>query len=129
MTTDEYLLDNRAAESGKRFGALSALYDPVTFRHMDALGVQNGWRCWEVGAGGPSVPLWLADRAGDPEPSRRHRGRSRARLAAARLRLGTQAIAQPVAPARPVLPTISLGWQLAAAAILAYFRISTAALS
>jgi ubiquinone/menaquinone biosynthesis C-methylase UbiE len=58
------LLDNRAAEAERRFGALSALYNPVTFRHVDALGIQYGWRCWEVGAGGPSVPSWLADRVG-----------------------------------------------------------------
>jgi SAM-dependent methyltransferase len=64
MTGEEYLLDNRAAEAERRFAALSALYDPVTFRHVDALGIQDGWRCWEVGAGGPSVPRWLADRVG-----------------------------------------------------------------
>ena len=48
----------------RRFGALSALFDDVTFRHVEALGIQRGWRCWEVGAGGPSVPNWLACRAG-----------------------------------------------------------------
>lgn len=64
MTSDEYLLDNRAAEAGSRFDSLAALFDPVTFRHLDALGVGPGWRCWEVGAGGPSVPSWLAGRVG-----------------------------------------------------------------
>ena len=64
MTTSEYLLDNRAAAAQRRFGALSALFDDVTFRHVEALGIQRGWRCWEVGADGPSVPNWLADRVG-----------------------------------------------------------------
>jgi len=64
MTTSEYLLDNRAAAAQRRFGALSALFDDVTFRHVEALGIQRGWRCWEVGAGGPSVPNWLAGRTG-----------------------------------------------------------------
>jgi SAM-dependent methyltransferase len=64
MNTDEYLLDNRAAEAEQRFSALSALYDSVTFGHVDALGIGPGWRCWEVGAGGPSVPRGLADRVG-----------------------------------------------------------------
>ena len=64
MTTSDYLLDNRAAAAQRRFGALSALFDDGTFRHIDALGIQPGWRCWEVGAGGPSVPNWLAGRAG-----------------------------------------------------------------
>ncbi|MFE4973506.1 methyltransferase domain-containing protein [Kitasatospora sp. NPDC056651] len=59
-----YLLDNRQTEAGIRFGALSELFDPVTFRHVDALGIGPGMRCWEVGAGGPSVPLGLAERVG-----------------------------------------------------------------
>jgi SAM-dependent methyltransferase len=64
VSTAQYLLDNRAAGAAQRFAALSALFDPVTFRHVTALGIGPGWRCWEVGAGGPSVPAWLAERAG-----------------------------------------------------------------
>jgi SAM-dependent methyltransferase len=56
------LLDNRAAEAGTRFEALSALFDESTFRHLSAVGVSAGWRCWEVGAGGPSVARWLGER-------------------------------------------------------------------
>ena len=63
-TETGYLLDNRQAQAGARFEALSALFDPVTFRHFERLGVGAGWRCWEVGAGGPAVPGWLAARAG-----------------------------------------------------------------
>lgn len=48
------LLDNRQSEAGVRFGALAELFDPVTFRHVDRLGIGAGMRCWEVGAGGPS---------------------------------------------------------------------------
>jgi Methyltransferase domain len=59
-----YLLDNAQREAGTRLGALSELFDPSTFRHMDRIGVDNGWHCWEVGAGGDSVPAWLALRAG-----------------------------------------------------------------
>lgn len=60
-----YLLDNRQHEAGRRFDALSALFDPSTFRHLETLGIGPGWRCWEVGAGGPSVPTWLARQVGD----------------------------------------------------------------
>ncbi|MFJ9680615.1 methyltransferase domain-containing protein [Streptomyces sp. NPDC101194] len=60
--TPGYLLDNRQSEAGIRFGALAELFDPVTFQHVDRLGIGTGMRCWEVGAGGPSVPLGLADR-------------------------------------------------------------------
>ncbi len=59
-----YLLDNRATEAGTRFAALSALFNPWTFRHIEDLGIAPGWRCWEVGAGGPTVPRWLAERVG-----------------------------------------------------------------
>ncbi|WP_251062746.1 MULTISPECIES: methyltransferase domain-containing protein [unclassified Streptomyces] len=59
-----YLLDNRQAEAGERFAALSALFDRSTFRHLETVGVDEGWRCWEVGAGGPGVPAWLAERVG-----------------------------------------------------------------
>lgn len=59
-----YLLDNQQVEAGTRFEALAALFDPSTLRHIDALGLAAGWRCWEVGAGGPSVVSWLTARVG-----------------------------------------------------------------
>jgi hypothetical protein len=61
---EEYLLDNAQAEAGRRFDALAALFDPSTFRHAQALGLGRGWRVWEVGAGGPSVPTHLASQVG-----------------------------------------------------------------
>ncbi len=64
MVQRRYLLDNRQAEAGERFDALSELFNPSTFRHMEALGLSSGWRVWEVGAGGPSVPTWIAARSG-----------------------------------------------------------------
>ena len=64
MSSEEYLLDNARREAGARFGALAELFDTVTFRHISMLGIGPGWRCWEVGAGGPSVPAWLSDRVG-----------------------------------------------------------------
>ncbi|MFJ5726502.1 methyltransferase domain-containing protein [Streptomyces paradoxus] len=65
MGQDEgYLLDNRQAEAGTRFDALAALFDASTFRHFDRVGTDAGWRCWEVGAGGPSVAAWLGERVG-----------------------------------------------------------------
>lgn len=61
---NRYLLDNRRLEAGERFAALAELFDPWTFRHLDDLGLGEGWRCWEVGAGGDSVPRGLARRVG-----------------------------------------------------------------
>src|SRR3954454_3844535 len=37
---DGYLLDNRQAEAGTRFDALSRLFDPSTFRHIEELGIR-----------------------------------------------------------------------------------------
>lgn len=61
---NRYLLDNHKPEAGERFVALAELFDPWTFRHLDDLGLGEGWRCWEVGAGGVSVPRGLAERVG-----------------------------------------------------------------
>ncbi|MFF9276375.1 methyltransferase domain-containing protein [Streptomyces griseosporeus] len=62
--TDGYLLDNRQSEAAERFNAFAELFDPTTFRHLAALGIGPGWRCWEVGAGGTSVVSWLAKKVG-----------------------------------------------------------------
>ena len=64
MSDSTYLFDNAAAVAGQRFDALAALFNPTTFRHLEELGLDQGWRCWEVGAGGPTVPNWLAGRVG-----------------------------------------------------------------
>ncbi len=61
---DGYLLDNRRAGAGDRLAMLAELFDAWTFRHIDEAGIRPGWRCWEVGAGGPSVARWLAGRVG-----------------------------------------------------------------
>jgi SAM-dependent methyltransferase len=64
MTAGGYLLDNQAPEAGGRFDALADLFDPVTTRHVDGLGIGPGARCWLVGAGGPSLARHLAGRVG-----------------------------------------------------------------
>ena len=55
-----YLLDNARTEAGERFGWLAELFDGVTRGHFDRLGVGVGSRCWDVGAGGRSIPEALA---------------------------------------------------------------------
>jgi len=64
VSADHYLLTNDAPEAMDRFTAFAALFDPSTFRHLDALGLAPGWRCWEVGAGGTTVVSHLAARVG-----------------------------------------------------------------
>jgi SAM-dependent methyltransferase len=60
VADEGYLLDNQQDEARQRFAALATLFDASTFRHLTALGLEPDWRVWEVGAGGPSVPDWLA---------------------------------------------------------------------
>lgn len=64
MTDNRYLLDNANPVAGGRHAALAGTFDHVTFDHFDQLGVGAGWSCWEVGAGGPTVASWLAERVG-----------------------------------------------------------------
>lgn len=65
-TTEQgtYALANAASAAGDRFAALSAVYDPVTFRHLDEVGIAPGWHCLELGAGGGSVARWMGERVG-----------------------------------------------------------------
>ncbi|HMD44639.1 MAG TPA: methyltransferase [Acidimicrobiales bacterium] len=61
MADDGYLLADAPA---RRLAALAAIFDPVTRRHVTALGVPVGGACWEVGAGGTTVVRWLAEQVG-----------------------------------------------------------------
>jgi SAM-dependent methyltransferase len=60
----DYLLGNAIDGAQRRLAALADLFDRWTFDHFDQLGLGDGWRCWEVGAGGPSVVQGLAQRVG-----------------------------------------------------------------
>ena len=60
----EYVLDNAAPEAPARFSALSELYDESTIRHLSKIGVDQGWRCWEIGAGQGSIARWLCNQVG-----------------------------------------------------------------
>lgn len=65
MTETGYLLENQKHEAAQRLALLSALFDPASLRQFDACGMRKGWRCWEVGAGGPSLVRKIAERVGD----------------------------------------------------------------
>ena len=51
-------------EERRRLEFLQQCLDPITIRSLDAIGVEAGWRCLEVGAGGGSVARILCDRVG-----------------------------------------------------------------
>ena len=58
----EYAYDNARAAQGARLRTLEAIFDAGTIAELEARGGGGGWRCLEVGAGGGSIALWLADR-------------------------------------------------------------------
>ena len=64
MNKSQYLLDNSHQQAGLRLEAISALFDETSFGHMRRLGLGSGWRCWEIGAGGASVPTFLGQAVG-----------------------------------------------------------------
>jgi SAM-dependent methyltransferase len=47
------------------FAVIDAIYDPETIRLLYARGVDEGWRCLEVGGGSGSVAGWLCSRVGN----------------------------------------------------------------
>ncbi len=47
-----------------RLRLLETVLDPVTMRHLEAIGVADGWKCLEAGAGAGSVAQWLSKRVG-----------------------------------------------------------------
>src|SRR3954451_23201014 len=59
-----YALANSVSAAVDRFAALSAVYDPVTSRHLDEVGIAPGWHCLELGAGSGSVARWMGERVG-----------------------------------------------------------------
>jgi len=59
-----YILDNSAIQTRDRLGALSAVFDPGTIRHLEERGLSQGWNCLEVGGGGGTIVRWLAKKVG-----------------------------------------------------------------
>jgi SAM-dependent methyltransferase len=60
-----YLFDHAWHAEHERLLAMERIFDPMTFAHLDQLGVGDGWHCLEVGAGAGSVARWMADRVGE----------------------------------------------------------------
>lgn len=63
---NEYLLSQRDSPDLERtrLRLLEKYHDPLTRGQLAAIGVDNGWHCLDVGAGGGSVTGMLAERVG-----------------------------------------------------------------
>lgn len=60
----EYVYDQDWKDERERLAGIERLWDAGSRELLDKLGVGEGWRCMEVGAGGGSISEWLADRVG-----------------------------------------------------------------
>src|SRR5918999_4558163 len=60
-STSTYIL---GTEERRRLELLEQCLDPITTRSLDAIGVEAGWRCLELGGGGGSVTRMFCDRVG-----------------------------------------------------------------
>ena len=58
------VVDEALSPLADRFAALRELFDPGSIRRLDALGVDHGWHCLEIGGGGGSIAAWLSERVG-----------------------------------------------------------------
>lgn len=58
----KYVMQDKTPE---RLKALQDAIDPATFRRIKRLGLVRGWHCWEVGAGGGSIALFLSNEVGE----------------------------------------------------------------
>jgi SAM-dependent methyltransferase len=63
-TGESYLFGQVREQERARLAGLSAQFDPVTIRHLAAVGVSAGWHCLEVGAGAGTIARWLAATVG-----------------------------------------------------------------
>jgi SAM-dependent methyltransferase len=63
----QYTLGQHGAEEFERarLALLEEIFDPYTVRQFDAIGVGEGWRCLDMGAGAGSATRLLAARVGD----------------------------------------------------------------
>ena len=62
----EYVLSQRGSPDLERtrLRLLEEVHDPLSARQLDAIGVGEGWRCLDAGAGGGSVTRMLSARVG-----------------------------------------------------------------
>ena len=59
-----YQLDHEGRMERERLRDLESLFDPITIERLDKVGVDEGWQCLELGAGGGSIVEWLCQRVG-----------------------------------------------------------------
>ena len=65
MASGDYILDQEENAVPDRLqNLLERWLDSMTQEHIDAIGIDNGWCCLEIGPGAGSMTRWLCDRVG-----------------------------------------------------------------
>lgn len=65
MSEHQYIAAGEKDEAElNRLRILERIFDPQIKRHLDVIGVSEGWKCFEGGAGSGSVAQWLSTRVG-----------------------------------------------------------------
>jgi SAM-dependent methyltransferase len=59
-----YLFGHAHERERQRLGAMQSSMDPFSIRIFDVIGLKEGWRCLEVGAGAGSLAAWLCNAVG-----------------------------------------------------------------
>jgi 2-polyprenyl-3-methyl-5-hydroxy-6-metoxy-1,4-benzoquinol methylase len=59
-----YLWQHQLAGESERLRMMSDVLDPSSRYHLERIGVSEGWRCLEIGAGNGSLSQWLAKQVG-----------------------------------------------------------------
>ncbi|GBE65896.1 methyltransferase [Mycobacterium sp. MFM001] len=57
-----YVYDQSFADERIRLAGIESLWDPGSQALLDDVGITDGWRCLEVGAGGGSLVQWMVSR-------------------------------------------------------------------
>jgi ubiquinone/menaquinone biosynthesis C-methylase UbiE len=65
MSEHRYIAsDEKDQVEVNRLRTLEGIFDRSTKRHLETIGVSEGWKCLEIGAGTGSVAQWLSTRIG-----------------------------------------------------------------
>ncbi len=60
----KYSLDPAWEHEKQRLDLQASLYDGATRARIEMFGIEEGWRCAEIGAGSGTVAVWLSNRVG-----------------------------------------------------------------
>ena len=61
MAEAEYIFDPAWEQERERIGSGEKLFDPFTQQVLETIGIDDGWECLEIGAGGGTIASWMCE--------------------------------------------------------------------